>query len=79
MVVTIKKHPEADEASPNHVPAPMPRMIASIAVTQGKHVEAGDLLVTIEAMKMETAICVEQSEIIAWVVAGAERKWMQKI
>ena len=71
MVATIEKHPKADAANPNHVPAPMPRMIASVAVTQGKHVEAGDLLVTIEVMKMEIAICAEQSEIIAWVVAGA--------
>ena len=40
MVATIEKHPEADEANPNLVPAPMPRTIATIAVTQGKHVEA---------------------------------------
>ena len=46
-------------------------MIASSAVTQGKNVETGDLLVTIEAKKMETAIRSEQSGIIAWVVAGA--------
>ena len=71
MVANIEKHQKADEANPNLVPAPMPRMIASIAVTQGKQVEAGDLLVTIEAMKMEIAICAVQSEIIACVVAGA--------
>ena len=40
MVATIEKHPEADEANPNLVPAPMPRTIATIAVTQGKQVEA---------------------------------------
>ena len=49
----------------------MPGMIESADVTQGKHVEAGDLLATIEAMKMEIAIRSEQSGIIAWVVAGA--------
>ena len=53
------------------MPAPMSGMIASAAVTQGKHVAAGVLSVTIEAMKMETEIRSEQSGIIAWLVAGA--------
>jgi pyruvate carboxylase len=68
---TIEKQPKVDEANSNHMPAPMSGMIASSAVTQGKNVEAGDLLVTIEAKKMETAIRSEQSGIITWVVAGA--------
>jgi pyruvate carboxylase len=68
---TIEKQPKVDEANSNQVPAPMSGMIASAAVMQDKHVEAENLLVTIEAMKMETAIRSEQSGIIAWVVAGA--------
>ena len=70
-MATIEKQPKVDEANSNHMPAPMSGMIASSAVTQGKNVEAGDLLVTIEAKKMETAIRSEQSGIITWVVAGA--------
>ena len=67
----IEKQSKVDEANSNHMPAPISGMIASSAVTQGKNVEARDLLVTIEAKKMETAIRSEQSGIIAWVVAGA--------
>lgn len=46
----------ADDGNDDHVPAPMPGAISSIAVEVGQMVTAGDVLVTIEAMKMETTI-----------------------
>ena len=67
----VEKRPQAEEGNPNHVPAPMPGVIASLAVNEGQKVEAGDLLLTIEAMKMETAIRAERGGTIARVVAGA--------
>ena len=48
--------PKAAEGNPAHVGAPMPGSIASLAVTPGQKVRAGDLLLTIEAMKMETGL-----------------------
>ena len=48
--------PKAQEGNAAHVGAPMPGSIASIAVTVGQKVHAGDLLLTIEAMKMETGL-----------------------
>mgnify|MGYP000706382474 CR=1 FL=1 len=48
--------PKAAEGNPAHIGAPMPGSIASIAVTVGQKVRAGDLLLTIEAMKMETGL-----------------------
>jgi len=39
----------------------MPGVIASVAVSAGADVKAGDLLATIEAMKMESGIHAEQS------------------
>ncbi|PVE22963.1 pyruvate carboxylase [Microvirga sp. KLBC 81] len=48
--------PKAQEGNPAHVGAPMPGSIASVAVTTGQKVNAGDLLLTIEAMKMETGL-----------------------
>jgi pyruvate carboxylase len=48
--------PKAQEGNPAHVGAPMPGAVASIAVTVGQKVRAGDLLLTIEAMKMETGL-----------------------
>ncbi|WP_417586872.1 pyruvate carboxylase [Pararhodobacter oceanensis] len=52
---------KADAANPDHVGAPMPGSIASIAVSVGQKVAAGDLLLTIEAMKMETGLHAERA------------------
>ncbi|MDG1281482.1 MAG: pyruvate carboxylase [Pseudorhodobacter sp.] len=48
--------PKAVEGNPNHIGAPMPGSIASVGVSVGQKVNAGDLLLTIEAMKMETGL-----------------------
>ena len=48
--------PKAVDGNPGHIGAPMPGSIASLAVTVGQKVRAGDLLLTIEAMKMETGL-----------------------
>ena len=48
--------PKAQEGNPAHIGAPMPGAVASVAVSVGQKVNAGDLLLTIEAMKMETGI-----------------------
>jgi pyruvate carboxylase len=46
----------ADEANENHVAAPMPGVVSTVAVKAGQTVKSGDVLLTIEAMKMETAL-----------------------
>ncbi len=48
--------PKALEGNAAHVGAPMPGSVASLAVVAGQKVRAGDLLLTIEAMKMETGL-----------------------
>ena len=53
---TASRRPKAEAGNPAHVGAPMPGVVASVAVVAGKPVKAGDLLLTIEAMKMETGI-----------------------
>ena len=62
---TVVRRPKADTANPCHVSAPMPGVVASIAVASGRHVIAGDLLMTIEAMKMETALHAERDGTVA--------------
>ena len=47
---------KADPADPTQVGAPMPGMVASIAVSVGQKVKEGETLVTLEAMKMFAAI-----------------------
>jgi pyruvate carboxylase len=47
---------KANEADNTHVPAPMPGVISTVAVKAGQKVNAGDVLLSIEAMKMETQL-----------------------
>ena len=53
---TMPRHPKADPDNPNHVSAPMPGKVSSVAVAKGHAVKSGDRLLSIEAMKMETAV-----------------------
>jgi len=53
--------PKAEAGNATHVGAPMPGVVASIAAVVGMDVRKGDLLLTIEAMKMETGIHAEQN------------------
>jgi pyruvate carboxylase len=52
----LHKQPKADPDDPTHVAAPMPGKVSSVAVKKGQDVKAGERLLSIEAMKMETAV-----------------------
>jgi pyruvate carboxylase len=52
----LKRHPKGETDNPNHVAAPMPGKVSSIAVQPGQAIRAGERLLSIEAMKMETAV-----------------------
>jgi pyruvate carboxylase len=60
---------KADSANPDHVGAPMPGVISTIAVEVGQEVERGDTLLTMEAMKMETSIKAERDATIKRMLA----------
>ena len=47
----------------------MPGLISTVAVEAGQKVQAGDVLLTIEAMKMETAIHAERDGVVATITA----------
>ena len=64
-------HRKAEEGNADHVAAPMPGLVANMAVKSGAKVKAGDLLLTIEAMKMETAIHAERAGKVGEVVVPA--------
>ena len=68
---SVVRRPKADSANPCHVAAPMPGVVASMAVAEGRAVVAGDLLMTIEAMKMETALHAERDGTVAAVHVAA--------
>lgn len=48
--------------------APMPGVVSTVAVSVGQTVKAGDVLLSIEAMKMETALRAERDGVIAEVL-----------
>jgi len=59
------ERPKADAANPNHVGAPMPGLVVQISVKPGDSVKAGDTLVALEAMKMQTTVTAERDGVIA--------------
>jgi pyruvate carboxylase len=59
---------KADAADTNHVGAPMPGTVATVAVRQGDKVKRGDVLLTIEAMKMETSVRADRDATIGEIV-----------
>jgi pyruvate carboxylase len=66
--------PKAEAGNPAHLGAPMPGVVATVAVVAGQKVSEGDLLLTIEAMKMETGIHAERDAVIkaVHVTPGAQ-------
>ncbi len=56
--------PKAEDANAAHIGAPMPGVVASVAVSAGQAVKDGDLLLTIEAMKMETGIYADRDAVV---------------
>jgi pyruvate carboxylase len=56
---------KAEPGNEAHVAAPMPGVVSTVSVTAGQSVRAGDVLVSIEAMKMETALHAERDGTVA--------------
>ena len=65
----IRRKAEAGNAA--QLGAPMPGVVSTVAVVAGQPVKAGDVLLSIEAMKMETALHAEKDGVIAEVLVRA--------
>ncbi len=68
----VAKRPPQRKMEPGnakHVGAPMPGTIATVKAIVGKKVAKGDLLLTMEAMKMETSVRAESDGTVAEVLA----------
>jgi biotin carboxyl carrier protein len=51
------------------ITAPMPGKVVKLPVTEGQQVDAGDVLVVLEAMKMETALHAESAAVVKQIRA----------
>jgi pyruvate carboxylase len=60
----------AEAANPAHLGAPMPGIVSRIAVKPGQAVKKGEALLSIEAMKMETAVTAERNGTVAEIVVA---------
>jgi pyruvate carboxylase len=56
IVPQARSRPKADLTDPLQIPAPIPGLIVSIAISVGHKVTKGDRLLMMEAMKMQTAV-----------------------
>ncbi len=67
---TPKRPPQLkiDPGNPRHIGAPMPGTVATVSVTVGLRIKRGDVVVTIEAMKMEAAVRAEVDGEVAQVL-----------
>jgi pyruvate carboxylase len=59
---------KVDPGNPHHIGAPMPGTVATVSVAVGHKVKRGDVVVTIEAMKMEAAVRAEVDGEVAEVL-----------
>ncbi|WP_439501758.1 pyruvate carboxylase [Aminobacter ciceronei] len=66
-----KARRKAEAGNDAHVGAPMPGVVSTLAVSAGQPIKAGDVLLSIEAMKMETALHAERDGTIAEVLVRA--------
>ncbi len=64
IMASTVSHPQADADNPSHIGAPMPGVVAAVCVQAGAKVKQGDLLLTIEAMKMETGIHADRDAVV---------------
>ena len=65
---------KAEAGNARHIGAPMPAVVTEIRVSPGDKVSAGDVLVTLEAMKMEVKVNAEVDGVVARtpLTAGAQ-------
>jgi pyruvate carboxylase len=61
---------KAEEGNARHVGAPMPGMVATLFVKTGQAVKAGDVLLTLEAMKMETPLSAAVDAVVGEVLVA---------
>ncbi len=68
---TVPVRRKAEDGNELHVAAPMPGAVATVAVKPGQKVKSGETLLTIEAMKMETALHASRDGVVQEVLVAS--------
>jgi pyruvate carboxylase len=55
---------KADTANPTHIAAPMPGLVIGLVAKPGQNLAKGDIILQLEAMKMQTALTAERAGIL---------------
>jgi pyruvate carboxylase len=61
---SIRVRPKAEPGNAGQIGAPLPGVVSTLAVAAGQQVKTGDVLLSIEAMKMETALHADRDGVI---------------
>ena len=69
--VELSKHPSSPGSSSNELTAPLPGTVIEIFVKPGEHIESGQVVLVIEAMKMKNSIRSTRAGKIAEVLVSA--------
>jgi pyruvate carboxylase len=64
----VKLRPKAEPGNAKHIAAPMPGAVVAVAVAIGEDITAGQKLLTLEAMKMETTLYADRPGKVAEVL-----------
>lgn len=66
--VKIPARRKADDDDESHVATPMPGLVTTVSVKPGQEVQKGEVLLSIEAMKMETVLTCQRDGIVVEVL-----------
>jgi len=69
VVATARR--KAEEGNDRHIAAPMAGAVSSVTIRKGQKVAAGDPLLTLEAMKMETTLNAPRAGVVTEIVVAA--------
>ena len=59
-----------EPGNPTHIGAPMPGTVATVAVVVGQKLARGEVVVTLDSMKMQTAVRAETDGVVSEVLVG---------
>ncbi len=71
---TAPERPKVDPKHPGHVGAPIPGVVAVVAVETGRKIEKGARLIVMEAMKMQSTVYAPVSGMVAQVLVEVGQK-----